>query len=279
MNGADFVCIGQVKAGTQWLYDQARSHPDCWMTPIKELHYFNHARHRQFPPMSFARAAHKALLWQSDPRVRAFYLALLACEGYGIEAELYAGLFAAKGSKKSGDISPGYCALDPKTIEAFARCCPQTKFLYIAREPVSRAWSDISMMWRHGKFDEKLLWCEASLRGYLSEKRMQDLSYNSRTLQRWASVFSPDRLRVFFFDVTDADADGQRSAIFDFIGLDASKKGAFEPDYNVKKGRAKLTLTPEIARWLERFYVREREAFNRMILSDFKTYCLPACPQ
>src|SRR5438270_8769299 len=46
--GPDFCCIGAQKAGTGWLYEQLRSHPDFWMPPMKELHYFDRpARSRQ----------------------------------------------------------------------------------------------------------------------------------------------------------------------------------------------------------------------------------------
>ena len=40
-NGPDFICIGLQKAGSRWLYEQLREHPDFWMPPIKELRFFN----------------------------------------------------------------------------------------------------------------------------------------------------------------------------------------------------------------------------------------------
>lgn len=36
-----FIGIGQMKAGTGWLYDQMTAHPDTWMPIKKELHFFN----------------------------------------------------------------------------------------------------------------------------------------------------------------------------------------------------------------------------------------------
>src|SRR5215471_17299234 len=39
--GPDFLCVGAHKAGTTWLYRQLDSHPDFWMPPVKELHYFD----------------------------------------------------------------------------------------------------------------------------------------------------------------------------------------------------------------------------------------------
>src|SRR5438309_7414307 len=37
----DFLCVGAQKAGTTWLYRELESHPDFWMPPLKELHYFD----------------------------------------------------------------------------------------------------------------------------------------------------------------------------------------------------------------------------------------------
>src|SRR5438132_13721254 len=37
----DFLCVGAQKAGTSWLYRQLERHPDFWMPPVKELHYFD----------------------------------------------------------------------------------------------------------------------------------------------------------------------------------------------------------------------------------------------
>lgn len=50
------VGVGAQKAGTSWLYDYLASRPDTFMSPIKELHYFDAefrpdwfaARHKQF---------------------------------------------------------------------------------------------------------------------------------------------------------------------------------------------------------------------------------------
>src|SRR5678815_3591458 len=39
--GPDFLCVGVHKGGTTWLYQQFDSHPDFWMPPLKELHYFD----------------------------------------------------------------------------------------------------------------------------------------------------------------------------------------------------------------------------------------------
>src|SRR5271154_1831472 len=45
----DFLGIGVQKAGTTWLDRALRNHPQIWLPPFKELHYFNglHIRKHQ----------------------------------------------------------------------------------------------------------------------------------------------------------------------------------------------------------------------------------------
>jgi hypothetical protein len=38
-----FLSVGAMKAGTTWLYEQLRDHPEIYFTPEKEIHYFANA--------------------------------------------------------------------------------------------------------------------------------------------------------------------------------------------------------------------------------------------
>ena len=40
-HGPDFIGIGMERAGTSWLFTQISSHPDIWVPPLKELHFFD----------------------------------------------------------------------------------------------------------------------------------------------------------------------------------------------------------------------------------------------
>src|SRR6185503_5763398 len=37
----DFLCVGMVKAATDWLFDQLLHHPGFGVPPVKELRYLN----------------------------------------------------------------------------------------------------------------------------------------------------------------------------------------------------------------------------------------------
>src|SRR3954453_9519065 len=36
-----FLGIGAPRTGTTWLHSNLRRHPEIWMTPVKEVHYFD----------------------------------------------------------------------------------------------------------------------------------------------------------------------------------------------------------------------------------------------
>src|SRR5215208_8098181 len=90
----DFLCIGVHKGGTTWLYQQLDSHPDFWMLPLKELHYFDQLScvHQSSSPRC------------RDERDLRFLenIKRLSAKPY-IDFEHYAQLFELKGPLLSGD--------------------------------------------------------------------------------------------------------------------------------------------------------------------------------
>jgi hypothetical protein len=132
----DFLCIGLHKAGTTWLYQQLDSHPDFWMPPIKELHYFDQLSRvqRKSPPRC------------RDDRDRRFLESLTSLTAEPrMDFENYAQLFAPKGSLLSGDISPNYSTLGSGVIRQVVEYFPNLKVIFLARDPVERLWSHLSM--------------------------------------------------------------------------------------------------------------------------------------
>src|ERR1700755_1134451 len=103
-NGArpDFLCVGVHKGGTTWLYQQLDSHPDFWMPPFKELHYFDQLSRVQRPPSPRCKD-------ERDDRLQESIKSLSAKPH--LDLEHYARLFEPKGSLLSGDISPNYSTL------------------------------------------------------------------------------------------------------------------------------------------------------------------------
>src|SRR3989449_8722430 len=87
--GPDFLCIGAHKGGTTWLYQQLDSHPDFWMPPFKELHYFDQLSNVERASSPRCRDERDLRFLESIKN--------LSAKPY-IDLEHYARLFDAKGS-------------------------------------------------------------------------------------------------------------------------------------------------------------------------------------
>src|SRR5436305_8545258 len=187
----DFLCVGVHKGGTTWLYQQLDSHPDFWMPPIKELHYFDELSKVQ-------RARPPCCRDERDVRFLESIKSLSARPS--IDLENYARLFEPKGSLLSGDISPGYSTLSDKMIQRVVEYFPKLKMIFLARDPVERAWSHLSMEVRARQIEPFDVTDIDEVIRNLRRRGMLLRSYPSAIAARWKRYVPPDLFRIYFFD-------------------------------------------------------------------------------
>jgi hypothetical protein len=247
----DFLCVGAQKGGTSWLYQQLASHPDFWMPPIKELHYFDKlSRTKATPPRP------------RDERDLCFLERIkgLSAESH-IALENYARLFEPKGSLLSGDISPTYSMLNDEIIERVASYFPNLKVIFLARDPVDRAWSQLSMGVRLGMispFDET---DSGEVIRNLLNPGVLSLSHPSKIVARWKRYVHPDRFRIYFFDDLERNPAELRCSILHFLGCDPKKpSGRLRADHNSDAKRKKLRLTDKVRSRVAQFFTDELKA-------------------
>lgn len=258
-DGPDFICVGAQKAGTQWLYDQLAWHPGFWMPPLKELHYLDRgsfARHRR-TAVGLRRLAGLALpivnavrKRRSDPplmpRDLEFldrYIALLAEDRVDLDG--YARLFGGRGEALTGDVTPGYSRLDEKPIARFAARFPETRVLYLARDPVERLWSHLLMTARRGRSVDRIT-PERAMK-FAARPMVQLRCTNSEVVQRWRRHVQEGRFGLFFFDDLRRDPAGLRRQILMFLGADPdAPSGTLPPDFNRKEKDRKLPLPDDL---------------------------------
>src|SRR5262245_32141542 len=187
----DFLCVGAQKAGTSWLYRQLEPHPDFWMPPVKELHYLD----------SLNRTKRRLSPRSKDERDTCFLESIkdLSKRSH-IDLDSYGRLFRHKGSLLSGDISPAYSTLTDEIIERVVDHFPNLKVVFLARDPVERAWSQLSMGVRLGminKFnaaDPEEVICNLLNPGVLVR------SHPSKVVARWKRYVRLENFGVYFFD-------------------------------------------------------------------------------
>ena len=264
--GPDFICIGMLKAGTGWLYDQLAHHPDFWMPPVKELRYL----HEPFPTMENAidrlsrrknHVGHRTSGSRpNDPDLQ-FLEAATALAGRPRNIGRYADLFRLKGSFLSGDITPGYSRLEPPMIAEIAGHFPEARIILIVREPVSRAWSYLSMLAREKRFNTRLLEDPQRFRSYFARSRTLEGSFPTRILARWKEFAPGMRFRMFFFDDIESQPAKVRRDILLFLDANPDKRsGKVPPDFNRKANTEKLPLTEPIKAVLLEFLADEVRA-------------------
>ena len=269
--GPDFICIGMQKAGTGWLYDQLQSHPDFWMPPTKEIHYLDRDPPRlknvidllekaRNKPARLEKRFERRRRW--DDRDYAFLEEAAGLSGKPMSFDSYAALFRFKQGLLSGDVTPGYSGLEQPVIEQIALRLPDVKIVFLVRDPVSRAWSQISMSHRNGTFKEELLLEPEKFAKYLERTgKIHKVAFPSKIAEPW-ELYAPNvRFQHFFFDDIAEKATETRAAILNYLGADPEKSsGNLAPDDNKKSSAAKLILTDDIKAALVEFFADEIRA-------------------
>jgi hypothetical protein len=222
------------------------------MPPLKELHYLdqlNKAKQIHGPRCQDERDA--SFMDRMDDLRGRFYLDL----------DSYGRLFQHKGRCLSGDISPAYSTLNDEIIERVVDHFPDLKVVFLARDPVERAWSQLSMGVRLGminKFDatdpDEVV-CNLLNPGVLVR------SHPSKIVARWKRYVRPENFRVYFFDDLEENPAELRQSIVRFLGGDPEKpSGGLRPNENRDAGRQKLRLTAKVRDRIAQFFQHELKA-------------------
>ncbi|PJI92277.1 sulfotransferase family protein [Yoonia maricola] len=171
-------CIGATKAGTTWLYRYLHDHPECAMPAVKEAHYWDtfdtdrrekqliayRARIREMrAAKAEAIAANRG--WQvdnMDRRINEMKGLIAALEADRTGDSAYAAWLTEgrSGAKLVADITPNYATLSDEDLARMRDLSPNTKFLYLIRDPLDRLWSHIRMQARrqrqaHEQYEKK----------------------------------------------------------------------------------------------------------------------------
>jgi Sulfotransferase family len=247
--GPNFLCVGAHKAGTTWLYQQLDSHPDFWMPPVKELHYFDQLGRVQ-------RAARPRCRDERDLRFLERLKSLIAEPG--IDLENYARLFESKASLLSGDISPNYSTLSNEVIRHVVRYFQNLKVIFLARDPVERVWSHLSMEVHYRQVEPFDVTNIDEVNRNLLRRGMLLRSYPSAVVARWKRYVRPEQFRVYFFDDLQSNPAELRRSILRFLGANPDKPGnRWAVDYNSWNRMEKLPLTNQVRSHLAKFFEKE----------------------
>lgn len=268
--GPDFICIGAEKAGTTWLYDNIRHHPDVWLPPkpFKELHYFDDkAPHKdlqhigKFNHGSFLRKC-SALLY--SPSIETLRWLWRFNYRRNDSMHWYRSLFSIP-DKSCGDITPSYTTMDNRGVEYTKRVVGDNcKVILIIRNPVAQSWSSIKMLYRYRNIDIRD--CDTSK--ITDELRMPFMALKSdysRMIKLWETHFDKNMFKVFFFDDLVNDSESFLLETCKFIGIDVSEWRPANPAQATNTDKAEISIPNDINIELSTYFLDELETLSSLL--------------
>lgn len=239
----DFLCIGAQKAGTTWLYRNLRAHPEVWLPPEKEVHYFDDRFHEEGAGTGeptrprrkdrrsrrtrlernlvdwLANLSPSALGWHmrnagTHVSPSAVWWRLRYSLGRASD-DWYASLFRPGADRLTGDMTPAYATLSPQRVARVHALLPDARIIFFIRNPIERAWSHARMHARQGHVHER---DEAIRRHFRSATSLQRTDY-IRTLQIWSKVFPTDQIFVGFVEDLRFNPHLLLDRVCSFLGL------------------------------------------------------------
>lgn len=168
-----FVIGGAAKAGTTWLHACLNDNPHIYLPPEKEIHYFSY----HFD---------KGVDWYQKKFKRS--------------------------TKVTGDVSPSYLP-HPEAAKRIAQFAPNTKFVFVLREPVARAYSHYCMLLSSGVAGPDI---DAVL---VESSRYVQEGFYFRHLSRYFDHFDPSCIQVFLHSELAKSPEVVIKSISEHIGV------------------------------------------------------------
>lgn len=208
----NFLILGAMKAGTTSLYHYLGQHPQVYMSPKKEPHYFAYGD----MPLPTETARYMSHIVQTR--------------------DAYDRLFAgASGRAAVGEASTSYLSSE-RAVGRIAEALPGVRLIAVLRQPAERAHSHF--VFNHKRFFEiepdfqKALDAEDArdAAGWGPRFHYRRKGYYAEQLSRYFAVFPRERVLVLLYDDLQRDAVGVVRRIYRFLEIDEG----FEPDVSVR---------------------------------------------
>ena len=227
----DFLGIGGTRCGSTWLHYNLRKHPEIWLPPIKELHYFDRSPHYDSPShlatgqlwaRLFGKESHNRDWRSSASRSIARSLVSdirtlpwkLKYFGGRYDDDWYASLFKPGRDKTRGEITPAYSILSARDVAAVHSLVPHAKIILFLRNPIDRIWSAHC----------KNFVTESQIREQLALPQLDARSDFLSILSNWRGIYPKQQLLIEFYDELKVDPEGLLRRVYQFLGVDSSSR-------------------------------------------------------
>ena len=227
----NFLIIGAAKSGTTALYHSLKQHPQIYMSPVKEPHFFDHEGGVPECGGPFRRPPVRIVTDLNE------YLALFD----GVTHE------TAIGEASMSNFHSKACA----RIQHYL---PDGKFVCVLRQPVDQAYSQFVHTRRDGV--EPLREFHEAYRASTMRRRenwwrlliYETNGFYVERLRDWFARFQREQIRIYLYDDWRSDPLSMMQDIFRFLNVDAS----FVPDMSVRHNVGYLPRSHALQTFIKR---------------------------
>jgi hypothetical protein len=203
-----FLSIGAMKSGTSWLANQLEDHPDIYLTPIKEIHYFAHVNStvKFLDRNGRIEVLRSYIAWvNTDLHIDKLRQDLRWFDLYlkdSIDDAWFYDLYKERGQRRyCAEFSNIVAILNDEAWAHIKRLCRTIKVIYTLRDPVTRLWSHVRFQAAiNGVFQHMPDWDEDQYRDFLNSGDILQHSSYSKTISTLRRNLEPDQFRLFYFE-------------------------------------------------------------------------------
>jgi hypothetical protein len=248
----NFFVVGATKAGTSSIHHYLSQHPDVYISPIKEPHFFS----KDICAAGFSEEYNRRTSFDIEAYLKTEPLPPMHI-AHIVDMAHYLELFRdVRNEKAIGELSTGYlysnCAAD--NLFHFN---PAAKIVMVLRQPVYRAYSHYLMavrdLWDYesGFVDALERDMASKEKGWGKSHLYFELGMYSDQVRRYLNRFPAGQVKILLYDDLAADPPRFMAELFEFLELNLSAIGSMT--FSERKNAAMLPRF-KMSRFHQRFF-------------------------
>ncbi len=176
----NFLCIGAQKAGTSWVYENLKKHPEIFIPENRYIHYFDRNFHTSY--------------------------------------RAYLNHFKSGSKKLKGEVIPGYGLISRRRIQFIKKQNPNLKLILILRDPITRAWSHAKMVLldknnSNSKIDVN------RFNAHFNSRLSSTKGDYKNIIENWLSVFDKEQLLIIYNEEVKNSPERTLKKMYDHLGV------------------------------------------------------------
>jgi len=228
----NFIGIGAPKAGTTWIFNCLKEHPQIFVAEVKETKFFDEG--------------------VIENRINEYEKHFIGSEGY----------------KAIGEISTRYLASKYGAPERIKKHVPDVRLFVSVRNPIEQVYSYYWHLYRQnfhkGTLNDLPNTFEEALNNY--ENEIIHNAYYYKHLGNWLKFFDSSQIFIIFYDDIKDNPRGVLKDLFTYLGVD----NEFEPKSLNTKGSSVRKGTSPKNILIQRIYPLLYQNLNRILYFPLK---------